>query len=69
MIGSKDFAVGCLLIIFCIILIPILWLAFKISLFVAIPLAILGGAIIAIAVIGRIIRFIYAVFIKERKPA
>lgn len=69
MIGSKDFAVGCLLIIFCIILIPILWLAFKISLFVAIPLAILGGAIIAIAVIGRIIRFLYAVFNKRRKAA
>lgn len=63
MIESKDFATGCLvilIIILCIALIPILFFFFKLSLFVAIPLAIVAGLIFGIAILGKVVRWIFS---------
>lgn len=60
MIEPKDFAVGCLTIILCAILIPLLYIVFKLSLLIAIPLAIIVAMIFGIAILGRIIRLIFS---------
>jgi len=60
MIGPKDFAIGCLTIILCAILIPLLYIVFKLSLLIAIPLAIIVAVIFGIAILGRIIRLIFS---------
>ena len=60
MTASKDFAVGCLAIIMCLIFIPLLYIGFKLSLLFAIPLAIILAIILGIAVLGKIIRHIFS---------
>jgi hypothetical protein len=57
MLETKDFATGCLTIILCVILIPLFFLVFKLTLVCAIPLAILIAIILGITFIGRIVRY------------
>jgi hypothetical protein len=60
MIEPKDFAVGCLTIILCAILIPLLYIIFKLSLLIAIPLAMIVAMIFGIVILGRIIRLTFS---------
>lgn len=63
MIKSEDFATGCLvllIIILCAALIPILFFLFKLSLVVIIPIVIIVGAILGIAILGKITRWIFS---------
>jgi len=57
MLETKDFATGCLTIILCIVLVPLFFLFFKLTLFFAIILAIVIGIILGITLLGRIVRY------------
>jgi hypothetical protein len=56
MLETKDFATGCLTIILCVILVPLFFLVFKLTLVFAVFLAIVTGLILGITVLGRIVR-------------
>jgi len=56
MLEAKDFITGCLTIIACAVLIPLIYLVFKLTLFIAIPVGILIGVILGITVLGRLVR-------------
>ena len=56
MLEPKDFATGCLTVILCVVLIPVIYLVFKLTLLIAIPLGILIAMILGITILGRIVR-------------
>jgi hypothetical protein len=56
MLEPRDFATGCLTILLCVILVPLFFLVFKLTLFFAILLAIVTGMILGITIVGRIVR-------------
>lgn len=60
MLEAKDFATGCLTIIVCAVIIPVMYVVFKLTLFIAIPLGIMIGLILGITVLGRIVRLFYS---------
>ena len=60
MLGAKDFAIGCMAIILCILLIPVVYLVCKFSLFLAIVIGVIALVAIGIALFGKIIRLIFS---------
>jgi len=56
MLETKDFATGCLTLLLCAVLIPLFFLVFKLTLVLAIFLAMVTGVILGITVLGRIVR-------------
>ena len=56
MLEAKDFATGCLTILLCAVLIPLFFLVFKVTLYLAIVLAVVTSIILGITVVGRIVR-------------
>ncbi|MDP3112506.1 MAG: hypothetical protein Q8M71_10435 [Thermodesulfovibrionales bacterium] len=60
MLGAKDFLVGCLAIILCALLIPLLYLVCKLSLSLAIAIGVIALVAIGIALFGKIIRLIFS---------
>ena len=56
MLEAKDFATGCLTILLCVILIPLFFLVFKLTLLFAVFLAMVIGILLGITVLGRIVR-------------
>lgn len=60
MFGIKDFLTGCLIIFLCLVLVPIFFFVCKLSLIIAIPLAIIIGVIAAIAFLGKAIKYIFS---------
>ena len=59
MLEAKDFATGCLTILVCALLFPLFFLVFKMTLFLAVSLAIATGMILGIAILGRIVRYFF----------
>ena len=59
MLEPKDFAIGCLTILLFLVLVPLLYLGLKLSLLIAIPLAIFAAAILGTALLGKIVRRIF----------
>jgi len=57
---AKDFAIGCLSIILCVLLIPVLYLVCKLSLLLAFILGLIAVIVIGVAVFGKIIRLIFS---------
>lgn len=58
MLESKDFATGCLTMLLCVILVPLFFLVFKLTLFFAILLAMATGIILGVTIVGRIVRLL-----------
>jgi hypothetical protein len=58
MLETKDFATGCLTLLLCVALVPLFFVVFKLTLFLAIVLAIAAGVVLGITVLGRIVRII-----------
>jgi len=56
MLEPKDFATGCLTILLCVVLVPLFFLVFKLTLIFAVFLAIVTGIILGITILGRIVR-------------
>lgn len=57
MLETKDFATGCLTLTVCVVLIPLFFLVFKLTLFFAVLLAILISIVLGITILGRIVRY------------
>ena len=62
-LGFKDFITGCLVVILALIVVPILILIFRISIYLAITIGIFLVIILGFALLGRVIRLI---FFKDR---
>lgn len=60
MVGVKDFLIGCMAIILCVLLIPIFYLVCKLSLSLAIAIGVIALVAIGIALFGKIIRLIFS---------
>jgi hypothetical protein len=60
MLEAKDFATGCLTVIVCAVLIPVMYVVFKLTLFIAIPLGIIIGMILGVTILGRIVRLFFS---------
>ena len=54
-----DFLIGLLTVVIIAVTIPLLWMVFHVSLFVAIPIAIAVGVFFGLVVVGKVIRYIY----------
>jgi len=62
MIEPRDFTVGCcgcLLLIVCIALVPVIYFVFKISLCVALLIGVIVLALVGVAFLGKVIRRIF----------
>jgi len=62
MIESKDFTVGCcgcLLLVLCIALIPVIYFVLKISLCLALLIGVIVLALVGVAFLGKVIRRIF----------
>lgn len=57
MLETKDFTTGCMTILLCVILVPLFFLVFKLTLIFAVFLAMVTGIILGITLVGRIVRF------------
>lgn len=58
-LGPKDFITGCLVLMAAIIVIPLLVLIFKLSIYLAIFIGVLVAILLGIALLGRLIRLIF----------
>ena len=58
-IGPKDFITGCLVLMVAIIVVPLLVLIFKISVYLAIFIGVVVAVLLGIALLGRVIRLIF----------
>ena len=58
-LGIKDFITGCLVVILALIAVPILILIFKISVYLAVVVAVFLAIIFGFALLGRVIRLIF----------
>ena len=59
-LGPRDFLVGCLIVAAALLVIPLMVLFFKISLYLAIIIGVVLAVILGIALLGRIVRIILA---------
>jgi hypothetical protein len=53
----KDLATGCLTTVLCLLLLPLFYVVLKLTLFVAVVLAMTVGILLGITLIGRIVRY------------
>ena len=58
-LGPKDFITGCLVIIVAVVVVPILILLFKVSIYLAIVIGVIVAVILGIALLGKVIRLIF----------
>jgi low temperature requirement protein LtrA len=58
-LGPKDFITGCLVIVVAIVVVPLLVLIFKISVYLAIFIGVVVAVLLGIALLGRLIRLIF----------
>ncbi len=58
-LGPKDFITGCLVIVVAIIMVPLLVLIFKVSVYLAIFIGVVVAVLLGIALLGRVIRLIF----------
>ena len=58
-LGPKDFITGCLVVLAAIIVVPLLVLIFKLSIYLAIFIGVLVAILLGIALLGRLIRLIF----------
>ena len=58
-LGPKDFITGCLVLVVAIVVVPILILLFKVSIYLAIVIGVIVAVILGIALLGKVIRLIF----------
>jgi cobalamin biosynthesis protein CobD/CbiB len=58
-LGPKDFFTGCLVIVVAIFVVPILIFLFKVSVYLAIVIAVIVAIILGTALLGKVIRLIF----------
>jgi xanthine/uracil permease len=57
-LGLKDFLMGCLVVLFILLVVPFLVIMFKISIYLAIIIGVVLAVVLGIALLGRVIRVI-----------
>ncbi|MCX5892306.1 MAG: hypothetical protein NTW80_04915 [Deltaproteobacteria bacterium] len=58
-LGPKDFITGCLVIVVALIVVPLLVLLFKVSIYLAIVIGVILAIILGIALLGKVVRLIF----------
>jgi hypothetical protein len=58
-LGPKDFITGCLVIVVAVIVVPILIILFKVSIYLAIVIGVIVAVILGIALLGKVVRLIF----------
>lgn len=58
-LGPKDFLTGCLVLVVAIIVVPLLVLLFKVSIYLAIVIGVILAIILGIALLGKVVRLIF----------
>ena len=58
-LGLKDFLTGCLVVLVAILVVPLLVLLFKVSIYLAVGIGVLVAVFLGIALLGRLIRLIF----------
>jgi hypothetical protein len=58
-LGPKDFLTGCLVIVVAVIVVPILVLLFKVSIYLAIVIGVILAIILGIALLGKVVRLLF----------
>jgi hypothetical protein len=58
-LGPKDFITGCLVIIIAVVVVPLLVLLFKVSIYLAIVVGVFVAIILGIALLGKVVRLIF----------
>lgn len=56
---AGDFAVGCVVVLLCAIMLPLFVIVLKLAFWLALPLAIAAAAFIGVVLLGRVIRKIF----------
>ena len=58
-LGPKDFITGCLAVVIALIVVPILVLMFKVSIYLAIVIGVILAIVLGTALLGKVIRLIF----------
>lgn len=58
-LGPKDFITGCLVIVVAIVMVPLLVLLFKVSVYLAVFIGVIVAVILGIALLGKVVRLIF----------
>jgi hypothetical protein len=58
-LGPKDFLTGCLAIVVAVIVVPILVLLFKVSIYLALVIGIMIAIVLGTALLGKVVRLIF----------
>ncbi len=58
-LGPKDFITGCLAVVVALIVVPILVLMFKVSIYLAIVIGVILAIVLGTALLGKVIRLIF----------
>jgi hypothetical protein len=58
-LGPKDFITGCLVIVVAVVVVPLLVLLFKVSVYLAIVIGVIVAVILGIALLGKVVRLIF----------
>ena len=58
-LGPKDFITGCLVIVVAIVVVPLLVLLFKVSVYLAVIIGVIVAVILGIALLGKVVRLIF----------
>jgi len=58
-LGPKDFFTGCLAVIAALLVVPILVLVFKVSIYLAVVIGLILALILGTALLGKVIRMIF----------
>ncbi len=58
-LGPKDFIIGCLAVVVALIVVPILVLLFKVSIYLAIVIGVILAVVLGTALLGKVIRLIF----------
>jgi hypothetical protein len=58
-LGPKDFFTGCLVIMVAVVVVPLLVLLFKVSLYLAIVVGVFVAIVLGTALLGKVIRLIF----------
>jgi hypothetical protein len=58
-LGPKDFFTGCLVIVVGVVVVPLLVLLFKVSVYLAVIIGVIVAVILGIALLGKVVRLIF----------
>ena len=58
-LGPKDFITGCLVLVVALVMVPLLVLLFKVSIYLAIIIGVILAILLGVALLGKVVRLIF----------